>query len=128
MFSYTIISREQTNFTEPELSFFRDLLRALATAPAFQLDAIAAINVTNQQRIGAKSIAKSRAEELLDLWTNQGYLTNVDEVLNFGPRCIVEFGNYLQKNFPQHAIACMLCKVLVLRVSCRVRCWLIDRY
>lgn len=108
--------RHQTNYSEPELNFFRELLKALAMAPFYRMDAISAINLTNRLT-GPKTIAKNRAEQLIESWTELGYLTIVEEILNFGPRCVVEFGSYLQKHFADYVIECMLCKVIVFKVS-----------
>lgn len=87
----------------------------MAAAEDYSLGSIAAINTTNQLT-GPKTITKHRAEQLLELWTKQGYFTEIDEVIHFGPRCIVEFGGYLLKNFPDTIFECLLCKVAVLKV------------
>lgn len=79
------------------------------------MDPITAINLTSQVP-GIKSITKNRAEQLIEIWTDQGYLTLVDSDLHFGPKLVIEFGSYLIKYFPDYVLPCMLCKVMVLNV------------
>lgn len=114
--NYFLFIRQQSSYTEPEINYFRQLLAALATAPLYTLDTMTAINLTNQST-GPKAVAKNRAERLIEIWLDLGYLTTVEDALCFGPRCVVEFGSFLQKHFTDNVIECMLCKVLVLKVS-----------
>lgn len=116
------LTRSQTNYSESERSLFHLLLKELATseqdAAHYAIDQMTAINLTNQIK-GPRSVSKQRAEELIAAWTGQGYLAAIDGRLHFGPRSVLEFGRFLQANYPEHVHNCPLCQVPVFR---QIRC------
>ncbi|KAH8411923.1 hypothetical protein KR222_002514 [Zaprionus bogoriensis] len=62
----------------------------------------------------AKPLKKVRMQELVKLWTDMGYLLEVDDSLYLGPRSLLEFESYLRSNFADTIKECALCKQLVL--------------
>lgn len=77
---------------------------------------ITALNITNTLGVQDLKMTKTRAQELLEIWCDEGYYLDIDGMLVFGPRMQAEFGQFLKANFPDIVFACSLCKVPIFKV------------
>ncbi|XP_058060077.1 non-structural maintenance of chromosomes element 1 homolog [Anopheles bellator] len=111
----TPATRVMHNFyTEPELHYFRYLLRELVQNPDHQLPLIACLNFTTLSAgKGGKPIAKTRAESLLSDWEQYGYFLMLEDKCYLGPRTITEFETYLSTHFPDEIKHCSLCNITI---------------
>lgn len=78
---------------------------------------IASLNITNKLAGDNLKLTKSRAQELLDIWCEDGYYLDMDGMLVFGPRTQGEFGQFLKTNYPDIVCSCSLCKVIIFKVN-----------
>uniref|UniRef100_A0A182PN97 Non-structural maintenance of chromosomes element 1 homolog n=1 Tax=Anopheles epiroticus TaxID=199890 RepID=A0A182PN97_9DIPT len=101
-------------FTAPELHYFRVLLRELTLSEDHTLAVITCLNLTmDTVSEGAKPLAKMRAEQLLQEWEQLGYFLTLDDKCYLGPKAVVEFEKYINKNFADVVTRCCLCNVTI---------------
>uniref|UniRef100_A0A182K710 Non-structural maintenance of chromosomes element 1 homolog n=1 Tax=Anopheles christyi TaxID=43041 RepID=A0A182K710_9DIPT len=108
------IDLQQNVFTAPELHFFRVLLRELTLSEDHTLAMITCLNLTNDTAgEGMKPLPKTRAEQLLQEWEQLGYFLTLDDTCYLGPKSVVEFEKYLNRNYGDIVTRCCLCNVTI---------------
>lgn len=118
VFSYTIaseISKFQMHYTEQAQVFFGIVTDAIGNSNTISISWIDANNLSSS--VKGKPFTKNYGQQLIKQWINQGYFVeNENENIYWGPRMIVEFGNYLKTQFPDVVQDCFLCSQIVLWV------------
>uniref|UniRef100_A0A182QE16 Non-structural maintenance of chromosomes element 1 homolog n=1 Tax=Anopheles farauti TaxID=69004 RepID=A0A182QE16_9DIPT len=108
------IDLQQNFYTAAELHYFRVLLRELTLSEDHTLGSMVCLNLTNETAgDGMKAVTKSRAEQLLSEWEQLGYFLMLEDKCYFGPKAIVEFEKYLNKNYADVITRCCLCNVTI---------------
>lgn len=107
----------QIIYTKSEVHFFRLLQRDIVLSPDGSIRSITALNLTNALETSTAKLTKTRAQELIEIWCDEGYFIDADEVLAFGPKTQAEFGHFLKTSFPNEVYVCSLCKLPIFKVS-----------
>lgn len=108
----------QPNYTDTERKFFYKLLETLASEDDYCILWSKIYEVANELPKNAQHpLSKERIQDLEKIWSSQGYFLPVDDKIYFGPRTMLEYGNYLKNNFPELINDCKLCNKIVYWVS-----------
>lgn len=103
--------RSNSKYNELECNYFKTILDALADAVDYKLSSLDILNLTTQVH-GAmqhKRVTKQRAEQLITDWVNNGYLLELEDEIQYGPRTIAEFRDYFVLKHAERIPSCKLC-------------------
>ncbi|TMW46049.1 hypothetical protein DOY81_008864 [Sarcophaga bullata] len=104
----------QPNYTDTERKFFYKLLETLANNEDYGIMWHNIYAVAKQLPPNAQHpLSKERIQDLENLWVSQGYFLPVEDKIYFGPRTMLEYGNYLKSNFSNLMNDCKLCNKIV---------------
>lgn len=89
---YLFIFRYSTAVTESEAKYFKKLIYSIASSDTFSVSTMQAIHFSSDYKI-----TKQNAQQLLNEWSEKGYLNETADSFQLGPRTIGEFGDALHQ-------------------------------
>ncbi|XP_013110455.1 non-structural maintenance of chromosomes element 1 homolog [Stomoxys calcitrans] len=104
----------QPQYTDTERNYFYKLLETLVSSDDYGIEWMDIYRVANLIPANVqRPLSKQRIQDLETIWMSQGYFLEKDEKIYLGPRSMLEYGNYLKKNFPEYIKDCILCNKIV---------------
>jgi hypothetical protein len=99
------ISKLATFNKENELAFFKLLIKEIVNSE-FIYSSTSALSLCK--------LSKKDGEKVIDNWIKQGWLSEDEGKITFGPKTVFELGSYLTAEYEENLVFCSLCEELVL--------------
>ncbi|XP_046863797.1 non-structural maintenance of chromosomes element 1 homolog [Xenia sp. Carnegie-2017] len=116
------IARLATNYSPHDIDFFRKVLDTLVQSEDGTAESVHLLHAAADL---PKSISVSNAENLLDMWVKDKWLSKSSGSYWLGPRAYLELQPYLKRIYHDYIVDCSICMNIVLRgqncVACDVK-------
>ncbi|XP_053954529.1 non-structural maintenance of chromosomes element 1 homolog [Anastrepha ludens] len=110
----TSASKFQRHYSEADQMYFAKLVEAIAPQGDYGISWVEIYNLPNLTPTAKKQLSKTRIQNLIKKWTDQGYFLKIDDKIYFGPRMLVEYASHLKTHYSEYVKDCPLCKKIVL--------------